>query len=273
MFFRKKEDPQRLDLEPPKSKRDSTPPAPPVPEAIPLPQTDPAKQEAVNRRAKEILVSGRIPEWLFVCSNTRSLLLFQPGRDQKPMVLLFSNPFAAADYLRATGTSGTVGQFKLDDLPARAQSWLSAGVQAAVLDRCPRCSQFLSIDLETMAKGNKEDFAKIWAYNRATRLVLAAIRIRSAMKHSAAGAHAAARIDLEYVRDHFDCGVPYLHQVIGLLAEMQQDESAKANAMERLKEFGPQFQGPLVFSPEQVATANVGLMASFGMLPPPIASK
>jgi hypothetical protein len=47
---------------------------------------------------------------------------------------------------------------------------------------------------------------------------------------------------------------------------MQKDESAKATAMERLKEFGPQFEGPLVFSGELVATVTVGLMASFGML-------
>jgi len=85
------------------------------------------------------------------------------------------------------------------------------------------------------------------------------------MTHMAAGSHAAARSDLEYVRDHFDCGVPYLHQMIGLLAGMQQDELAKAAAMERLKEFGPQFEGPLDFSPELMATATVGLMTNFGI--------
>jgi hypothetical protein len=71
---------------------------------------------------------------------------------------------------------------------------------------------------------------------------------------------------LEYVRDHFDCGVPYLHQMIGLLAGVQHDELAKATAMERLKEFGPQFEGPLDFSPKLMATATVGLMGNFGML-------
>jgi hypothetical protein len=55
--------------------------------------------------------------------------------------------------------------------------------------------------------------------------------------------------------------------MIGLLAGMQQDELAKATAMERLKEFGPQFEGPLEFSPELLATAAVGLMANFGIAP------
>jgi len=182
-------------------------------------------------------------------------------------MLLFSSLFAATEYLRATGTPGTVGQLKVEALPERARAWLSAGVQAGVMDRCPRCPQFLAINLAAIAKSPKEDFAKLWAYQRAARLVLAEIRIQSAMKHSAAGAHAADRSDLEYVRDHFDCSVPYLHQMIGLYAGMQHDESAKAIAMERLKEFGPQFEGPLVFSPEALSTAIVGLMANFGMLP------
>jgi hypothetical protein len=245
LIFRKKEELQRLKLEAPKPERCAPPPAPRVPRAIPLPQTDPSKQEAGDCRAKEILDSGRIPEWLFVCSTAQGLLPFQPGRDQKPVMVLFSSPFAANDYLRATGTPGTVGQLQVKALPKIAKSWFSAGVQTAVLDRCPRCPQFLSIDLAAMAKSTKDDFAKIWAYHRATRLVLAGIRIQSAMRQSATGTHAAARSDLEYVRDHFDCGVPYLHQVIGLLGGIQQDESAKPNAMERLKEFGPQFEGPL----------------------------
>jgi hypothetical protein len=54
---------------------------------------------------------------------------------------------------------------------------------------------------------------------------------------------------------------------------MQQDEPAKAAATERLKEFGPQFEGPLDFSPQLLATAMVGLMTNFGIVPPGAASK
>jgi hypothetical protein len=35
--------------------------------------------------------------------------------------------------------------------------------------------------------------------------------------------------------------------------------------MERLKEFGPQFEGPLEFTPKLAATATVGLMVIFGI--------
>ena len=188
-------------------------------------------------------------------------------------MLLFCTPFAASDYLRATGTHGKVGQLKTEMLPALAQSWLSKGVQTAAVDRCPRCPQFLSIPLASMAKWTKEDFAKVWAHHRATRFVLGETRVRSAISHSAAGAHAAARTDLEYIRDHFECGLPYLHQLIGLLAGIEGDEPAKAASLERLKEFGPQFAGPLEFSPELMATAMTGLMTSYRMVPQSAGSK
>jgi len=264
LFFRKKDEPQRLNLEVPKTASSVAPPAPPQP-ASQLPGVGPERLEAINRRAKEILNSGRITEWLYVCQIGNGLLTFQPGAGQKPVMLLFSHPFGAADYLRATATSGRIGQLKVETLSQSAQSWLTAGAQFAVLDRCPRCPRFLTIPLADMAKWSKEDFAKMWSIHRAARSVLGETRIRSAMQHLAAGSRAAARADLEYVRDHFDCGIPYLHQMIGLLAGMEQDTPAKSAAVERLQEFGAQFAGPLDFSPELLATATVGLMANFGI--------
>ena len=267
MFFRKKEEIQRLDLESPKAGRPAPSRGTTATPPIPLPDVDPARLAAVTHKAKEILDSGRIAEWLFLCQVPNGLLLLRAPGDNRPVMLLFSSPFAASDYLRATHTSGTVGQIKVETLPKLAQSWLQAGVQAAILDRCPRCSHALSLTLPQMAQWTKEDFAKVWAYHRATRLVMGETRIRSAMNHSAAGSHAEARSDLEYVRDHFDCAIPYLHQMIGLLAGIQGDETAKAASLERLKEFGPPFAGQLDFSPELLATAMVGLTTNFGIVP------
>jgi hypothetical protein len=267
LFFQKK-DLQRLNLEAPKPEPSSPSSERPATQSISLANIDPARLEAVNHKAKQILDSGRIPEWVFACRASHGLLMFQAARDQKPVMLLFSSPFAASDYLGATGTPGSVHQLKVETLPELARSWLSSGLQAAALDRCPRCTQFLSVDLAGMTKWTKDDFAKVWSHLHAARLVLGEVRIRSAMNHLRAGSHSAARSDLEYVRDHFDCSIPYIHQIIGLLAGMQQDEPSKVAAMERLKEFGPQFEGPLDFSPEKLATAWVGLMTIFGIIPP-----
>ena len=121
--------------------------------------------------------------------------------------------------------------------------------------------------LTQMAKWTREDFAKTWALFRATRQVLGEIRCRSAMSRLSTGSFAEARADLEYIRDHFDCSIPYLHQMIGMIAGTQNDHTAKAAAMERLKEFGPEFQAPLDFSPQLMATATVGMMLNFGIAP------
>ncbi len=99
------------------------------------------------------------------------------------------------------------------------------------------------------------------------------LRIRSAMDHFSAGSHSAARSDLEYVRDHFDCGVPYLHQMIGLIADLQQDKAAKAASVARLKEFGPEFDSPLDFSPRLWSIVTLGLAVNFGIIPDPSRAK
>jgi hypothetical protein len=265
MFFRKKDDRQRLNLEALKPRPAELPVGTPATQAIPPSTIDPVILEAVSYKAKEILDSGRMPEWLFVGRSATGLLTLQATRDQGPVMLLFSSPFAASDYLRAIGILGKTVQFKVETLPERVQSWLSAGVQTAALDRCPRCPELLSIDLASMAKWTQVDFAKNWAHLRATRLVGGEIRIRSAINHYTAGSHAAARNDLEYIRDHFDCGIPYLHQMIALLAEMQGDGPGKAASLDRLKEFGPDFEGPLDFSQERLVAALAGLMVNFGI--------
>ena len=88
------------------------------------------------------------------------------------------------------------------------------------------------------------------------------------MQYTAAGDRAAALLDLEYVRDHFDCGAPYLHQMIWLFAGT--DESVRQTAAERLKEFGPEFDTPTELSAKALsqftATAMEGLLAYFGIV-------
>ena len=270
-MFGKDQELQRLNLEVPKAEPSAAPsPSLPAPQ---VPNVDPVKLEAINRRAKEILDAGSVPESLVVCTVGNGLLTFLPSAGQKPVMLLFSSTFAATDYLRAMRTTGGTGLLKVEALPGCAQSWMAAGHDAVVLDRCPRCPHFLSIGLAQMVSWTRQDFAKTWAHLRATRLVLGEIRIRSAMAHIAAGSHGAARADLEYVRDHFDCSVPYLHQMIALLAGIEQDEAAKAAAMERLKEFGPQFAGPFEFSPQLLATATLGLLGNFGIVPVKLTSQ
>jgi hypothetical protein len=71
---------------------------------------------------------------------------------------------------------------------------------------------------------------------------------------------------MRHIHDHVDCGNPYLYQVIGLLADMRGDHKRKLTALERLKDFGAQFEGEAEFSSQNYAEANVCPLASFGML-------
>ncbi len=266
MSFGKQRDLQRLNLQTPAPHPPSAASPASAASCVLANVNNPGIQEAVKQRAKMILDSGRTPESLFVNQVADGILTFQPDRGQKPIILLFSSPFAARDYLRVSSQQGVVGQIKVGELQKLAQSYLSLGIKALTLDRCPRCRHALLIDLAGIARWTTEDFAKVWAHHRAARLVYAEIRIHSAKKHHDDGALSAARADYEYIRDHFDCGVPYLHQIIGMIAAVQNDEAAKALAMERLREFGPGFEGPLEFSAEFIAKAMVGLMANLGMI-------
>jgi hypothetical protein len=227
-------------------------------------QPSPDKVEEIQRRLQQILKSGQTPERVCVCQVNGGLLTYQYTPERKQAVLLFTDPFAAQDYLRATNVAARVGQIKLETLPEMARNWVSAGVETFALNRCPRCTHLKLI--KTTALKTKEDFVVYWAAERAARWLYGEILVLSASNHLQSGSHAKARADLEYVRDHLNCAIPYLHQVIGLIADVQQDEIARAAADERLKEFAPQFEGATKFSIDVFSAASVGLMMNFGML-------
>jgi hypothetical protein len=224
----------------------------------------PARTAEIRRRVQQILTSGQAPEWIFVCQIDSGLLGLPYAPDKNPALLLFTDQFAAQDYVRATHVTGRIGQIKLESLPEMARDWVSAGIEHFVLNRCPRCPHFKLI--KTAALRTKQDFVVFWAAERAARWLYGEILFRSASDHIKSGSHAKARADLEYIRDHLNCAIPYLHQLIGLLADVQRDEAARIAADERLKEFG-NFEGTTKFSIEAFSAAAVGLMMNLGMLP------
>jgi hypothetical protein len=189
-------------------------------------------------------------------------------------MLIFTTPHAAADYLRATGTQTKIGTMKLEALPHLAKAWMAAGCENFIINRCPRCNVFALTKTEILL--NRENFIKMWAVDRANRWLQAEGMVQKAFANlgKPAGQHggnsaydpqrlATARMALEHIRDHVTCSVPYVHQMIAMIATAQSDDAAKAAAAARLKEFGDQFDGKTEFSPENLATAMVGLMLNF----------
>jgi hypothetical protein len=255
---------QRLNLIAPERKMSPDPPPPSAQELLAAISVDPAKVEEVQRRTKQMLESGAAPEVLFLGQTGNSSLMFQHGPGKKPAMLLFTTQYAAQDYIRTTGAGTHVGLFKVDALPELARHWNSLGCDSFILNRCPRCT--LCLVGSTDIFSSKEHFRACWAADRATRSVQGEILVRSAMQHMKEKQLAQVRANLEHIRDHLDCGIPYVHQMIGLIAGVHQDAAAKAAAVERLKEFGPQFDGKTDMSPEAFASATVGLLLNFGIL-------
>jgi hypothetical protein len=121
--------------------------------------------------------------------------------------------------------------------------------------------------IETLTE--REKLLLIWANRLAVRSFQGEIQFRQFLQQQK-DSPAQARAALEMIRDHIDCGSPYLFELLAMLANMANDEPAKAQALERLKDFGPQFADwDKRWAPDQfarsIAIAMVGLAQSFGI--------
>jgi hypothetical protein len=260
---------QRLNLAVPDQEVPSTRAAEPAANCITSVQADPAKVAEMERRAVELLKTGWAPRSVFVCQAKVGQVVFRYDQGKRAAMLMFSTPYFAADYIRVTGLAATVGEVKVEALHRVAETWISSGVAGFFLNRSPRCQhprQSL-ITTKVLLAQEQAAFHKVWAIDRSTRTYLGGNLVRAACAHLQAHFPADARRLLEEVRDHIDCGVPYLHQILALVYEMLGDQAAKSAAAARLAEFGPQFERQVEFSANLVATASVGLMMTFGLLP------
>lgn len=222
--------------------------------------------EVVRRQA--LLKSGQAPEWLFVCGAQNGLITWR--HENKPLMLLFTTPLVAKDYITVTKVAAEVRQFKVDSLPATAQNWLAGGAERFALNRCPRCTVFNTYATQDLIHGKFKEF---WSLVRALQWFRGEIRVREYMRYSATD-RPRARAALELIRDHIDPGIAWVFELIAFHARMDSDQEANRAAIERLKDFGPEFADwPSRWStssnPAPMATAlaraTVGLCLSFGI--------
>jgi hypothetical protein len=252
----------------------------------------------ITRRAKEMLAAGMKPMALYLAVTQTGQLIHIPNGDHMTL-LMFTSGFAAMDYLKYLGLSGGVHEFMFESLPKYIGGARRAGTHSFVLDRCPRCPQYAAVLINEQTE---EQFLSFWAFHRATRNLLVERRIRAYFDWSRMAtelpelvdpekmkAHRrATRAHLEYVRDHFDCSVPFLHWKIALDAAANGDEEARAYAVQRLEEFGPDFKDKvpridgthgtltsdefLKQTVDSALTAHLGLLGAYGMLSPELQS-
>lgn len=249
---------------------EQTPPGSPITAASPadsaiLPPPDPEKLKECMRRRDLIVASGQAPELFFVGRTNSGILTF--AHENKPLILLFTTPHAALDYIRVNKSACEVGQLRFDTLPNAGLAWAGAGAEKFTLNRCPRCPVFTMYPIQAL--GQRDQLLTIWAMERATRQFQGEMKVREFMQYQSTS-RPRARAALELIRDHINCSVPYLHELIAFLARMDNDEVGKAAAVERLKEFGPQFEDfdsrwAMPDMPKSIATAMVGLLTNFGI--------
>jgi hypothetical protein len=232
-----------------------------------LPPTDPqAVNEVVRRQA--LLKSGQAPEWLFVCAAQNGLITWR--HENKPVILLFTTPLAAKDYIAVTKVAAEVRQFKVESLPATARNWLAAGIERFALNRCPRCTVFNTYATQDLINGK---FLEFWSLARALQWFRGEIRVREYLQYSATD-RPRARAALELIRDHIDPGIVWVFELIAFLARMDNDQTANLAAIERLKDFGPEFadwasrwstsSNPAPMA-SALAKATLGLCLTFGI--------
>ena len=84
---------------------------------------------------------------------------------------MFTSHFRAADYKQALLTRGSSVHF-LASTPEQLSGMLrdveSAGVDAVTLDRCPRCSIFTAIGIQSVKTSG--DLLVLWAIQKATEI-------------------------------------------------------------------------------------------------------
>jgi hypothetical protein len=229
-------------------------------------QVPAAVKEVVLQRTQKLIQANKLPEWLFVATypSSQGLVCISSEDGSPRALLLFTSSLLAKDYLHATGTRADVGSLKTEDVFGVAKQILSAGADSFILDRCPRCNVATLIPSANLL--NREKFLACWAAHSVARTWKGEQLVRQRMGHVSNKSWDKALAALEQIRDHVDCGIPYVHQMIGLFAKMLGDQDKVAAAAERLNDFGPDFAGKAEFSPQDYAEANVGLLASFGML-------
>jgi hypothetical protein len=228
-----------------------------------------------GRRNAEWRKSGEKPQVVFypVFPQQGYTVTSATKDGKKTIVPLFGSTWIAKAYLAGLGLKAVIAACRLDALAEQADKWTAAGINCYGLNPCFRCGSFAVYPIAELQ--SDEQFLEAWGHDAVTRRLFAEIMVRNCQNQLAAHPRGVRDV-LERVRDHLDCGVPYLHWVIAVLAGLAGDMQGNAAAIQRLEEFGPDFAGKLKSNScdaaepgSQMATmpeAWVGLLASYGIL-------
>jgi hypothetical protein len=265
------------DAKPAQEAQSSTPP-PSIPSCLQV-AIDPERTLVLGkdfrRRSEEWMKSGQWPQVVpyLVFPQQGHTLTVSTNDGKKTIVPIFGSTWIAKAYLAAKGIQAVIAACRLYALADQAEKWIAAGINCYALNPCFRCGSSILYPVAELQ--SEEQFLQTWSFDAITRRLFAEIIVRQCQNQFASNPKG-VRDSLERVRDHLDCGMPYLHWGIALLAGMAGDMQANAVAIQRLEEFGPDFVGKLKGDSfhfgepgSQMATmpeAMMGLLASYGIL-------
>jgi hypothetical protein len=230
-------------------------------------------EEEVHRRAK-LLRELNPPKALFFLVEPQNGCYVDLQNQSSKLLPLFSSPLAALDYLQTRKiTSAGIAGFQLASLGATVERWQAAGIDSLIFDLCPRCAA--SDSPLVGATVTREELVHGWSIERAVRHWRGEVLVRvfGSLKWDAMRPQ--MRLTLEFLRDHVDCSVPYVHWLIALIAGMQGDEAGRLAATVRLEQFGPNFRGKTWTLKDKAqgqawaqlwGAATMGLLATYGLL-------
>ena len=73
------------------------------------------------RHGARLKKSGQAPEWLSVCDAQNGLITWR--HENKPVILLFTTPLAAKDYIAVAKVAAEVREFKVESLQWFSVRW------------------------------------------------------------------------------------------------------------------------------------------------------
>jgi hypothetical protein len=286
-FFKKPDHPEKspltsLDLEtpvpPPKTEAPANASTKAVTKCSVLHFRDEAHKAAVfadqTKQYREWTARGQRPISLyFGVLPQQGLPMSSCSVDGKLTTLyFFDTPFAAKYAFERLRPTPAIAGCTVGSVPAKGEKWIAAGINSFAMIPCRLCGPRNVFRAENLLSHDKfTQCLGVEIVQRAFRTRGLALQTQAQLAKN----KAVARASLEYLRDHFDAGNPYVHWMIAILAGMEGDMKANADSIAQMEELGPEFAEklrgkPFDASPEsQFLTfpeAMMGILLSYKCL-------
>ena len=174
--------------------------------------SEPDAAEEIDLRAKLILDAGQVPDLLYVCGDKNKYVAVEHPQAKSSRTAALHHAAMRPGIICGLCTSRTMWDM-CHSMRCRTsdKGSINSGIQAFALNRCFRCGVTAPLRMQVLLE--REAFRTLWARDRAARWYRGEHKFSEFIEYQKRG-DARARRTLEYIRDHIDCGTPYLYELI-----------------------------------------------------------